>query len=82
MDILLIVDRLGKRVKGSIAELCHLLLTEGLPLLGEQQGELFLVQMSRVLRVQGPEGRQKLLVRRREELLLENYPLLGYDIGR
>ena len=74
MDILLVVDGLGEWVQGSIAELCHLLLTEGLPLLSEQQGELFLVQVSRVLRVQGPEGRQKLLVRRREELLLENYP--------
>ena len=74
MDILLVVDRLGERVQGGVAELCHLLLTEGLPLLGEQQGELFLVQVSRVLRVQGPEGRQKLLMRRREKLLLENDP--------
>ena len=74
MDILLVVDGLSERVQGSVAELCHLLLTEGLPLLSEQQGELLLVQVPRVLRVQGPEGRQKLLVRCREELLLENYP--------
>ena len=62
MDIFLVVDRLGERVQGGAAELCHLLLTEGLPLLSEQQGELLLVQVPRVLRVQGPEGCQKFLV--------------------
>ena len=58
MDIFLVVDGLGQGIQSGVTELGHLLLTEGLALLGEQLGEPLSVQVARVVRVQGAEGGQ------------------------
>ena len=73
MDELSVVDRFRDWVQGSIAELRHLLLTEGLPLLSEELGDKLSLDVPGVLRVQRPEGSQQILVGRRQELLLQDY---------
>ena len=69
-----VVDGFCDRIQRRIAELCHLLLTEGLPLLSEELGDHVPLDVARVVPVQSPEGGQQIFVSSREELLLEDYP--------
>ena len=74
MNELSVVDGLCDWVQRSIAELRHLLLTEGLALLSEQLRDDVPGDVAGVLCVQSPERRQQVLVGCREELLLQNDP--------
>ena len=73
MNELSVVDGLCDRVQRGIAELRHLLLTEGLPLLSEELGDKLSLDVPGVLRVQRPEGGQQVLVSSWQELLLQDY---------
>ena len=75
MDELSVVDRFRDWVQGSIAELRHLLLTEGLPLLSEELGDQLSLDVPGVLRVQRPEGGQQVLMGGGQELLLQDDPV-------
>ena len=73
MNELPVVDRFSDGVQGCIAELSHLLLTEGLPLLSEELCHHLFLDVPGVLRVQRPERGQQILVGGRQELLLQDY---------
>ena len=73
MDELSVVDRFRDWVQGSIAELSHLFLAEGLALLSEELSHDVLLDVAGVLRVQRPEGGQQVLVSSWQELLLQDY---------
>lgn len=57
-----VMDGFCNGIQCSIAELRHLLLAEGLPLLSEELGDHVFLDVAGVVPVEGPEGGQEILV--------------------